>query len=101
MNAKTPEERDAALKQLNILSGADQKGYYHPTVVGGGVNPETGMTNPQTLAVVDTRTGQVSTQQPGKPKPSYAEYEKAYLKTRKGTSPEQIKKDYAELYGKA
>jgi len=107
MNAKPPEERDAALKKLTALSGKNSEDKPWAHVVGGGVDPNTGQMKPQYIVTgrgdkaTTASTGEdlMKRQQPIKPLPNGYTKEKLIAEAKSsGKDPAAIAARLAE-YG--
>lgn len=94
LNGKTPEEQAAAGAKIRALSGKQDR--------------EDRTVKPMEIADPNDPTGQRKilvrpnddgTYTPMQPRRTYAEFAQAYLSKKPGTSPEQMKADYEQLYG--
>jgi hypothetical protein len=56
-NAKTPEERDVAMRNVLAMHGKAGPGWKAVTI-GGGINPDTGQANPQSVLVYNEQTNE-------------------------------------------
>lgn len=94
LNGKTPEEQATAAAKIRALSGKQDREdrAAKPMEIA---DPN----DPMGQRKILVRPNDDGTYTPMQPRRSYAEFSQAYLAKRPGTSAEQIKADYEQLYG--
>lgn len=94
LNGKTPEERAAAASNIRALAGKQDR--EDRTVKPMEIADPNDPMGQRKILVRPNDDGTYTTMRPRR---SYAEFAQAYLSKKPGTSPEQMKADYEQLYG--
>lgn len=94
LNGKTPEEQAAAAAKIRALYGKQDR--EDRTVKPMEIADPN---DPMGQRKILVRPNDDGTYTPMQPRRTYAEFAQAYLSKKPGTSPEQMKADYEQLYG--